>query len=54
MGLGSATSVSLADAREKAAGARRKIAQGLNPIEERKRDGGLRSLMMACERFETS
>jgi integrase len=41
MGLGSAASVSLADAREKAASARRKIAQGLNPIEERKRDGGI-------------
>src|SRR3954452_16685269 len=41
MGLGSATSVSLADAREKAASARRKIAQGLNPIDERKRDGGI-------------
>src|SRR6476620_8970930 len=41
MGLGSATNVPLADAREKAASARRKIAQGLNPIEERKRDGGI-------------
>src|SRR5438067_111424 len=41
MGLGSAISVPLADAREKAAGARRKIAVGLNPIEERKRDGGI-------------
>jgi integrase len=41
MGLGSATSVPLADAREKAANARRKIAQGLNPIDERKRDGGI-------------
>jgi integrase len=41
MGLGSASSVPLADAREKAASARRKIAQGLNPIEERKRDGGI-------------
>ncbi|WOH51134.1 site-specific integrase [Bradyrhizobium sp. sBnM-33] len=41
MGLGSATSVPLADAREKAASARRKISQGLNPIEERKRDGGI-------------
>ena len=41
MGLGSATSVPLADAREKAATARRKIAQGLNPIDERKRDGGI-------------
>ena len=41
MGLGSATNVPLADAREKAAAARRKIAQGLNPIDERKRDGGI-------------
>src|SRR6202022_3161007 len=41
MGLGSATTVSLADAREKAASARRKIAQGLNPVDERKRDGGI-------------
>jgi integrase len=41
MGLGSAASVSLADAREKAATARRKIAQGFNPIEERKREGGI-------------
>jgi integrase len=38
MGLGSAASVPLANAREKAASARRKIAQGLNPIDERKRD----------------
>lgn len=41
MGLGSAVSVPLAHAREKAAGARRKISQGFNPIEERKRDGGI-------------
>jgi hypothetical protein len=41
MGLGSAASVPLADAREKAASARRKIAQGRNPIDERKRDGGI-------------
>ena len=40
MGLGSAVSVPLADAREKAASARRKIAQGLNPIDERKRTLG--------------
>src|SRR5476651_1537520 len=43
MGLGSAASVPLADAREKAASARRKIAQGLNPIDERKRDGSIPS-----------
>lgn len=43
MGLGGAASVPLADAREKAASARRKIAQGLNPIDERKRDGGIPS-----------
>ena len=41
MGLGSAAVVSLADAREKAAVARRKLAQGLNPIEDRKRNGGI-------------
>src|SRR5271169_5802393 len=41
MGLGSAISVPLADAREKAAEARRRVAQGRNPIEERKRDGGI-------------
>jgi len=41
MGLGSAASVPLADAREKAASARRQISQGLNPIEERKRDDGI-------------
>ena len=40
-GLGSAASVPLADARENAASARRKIAQGLNPVDERKRDGGI-------------
>ena len=43
MGLGSAASVPLADAREKAVSARRKVAQGLNPIDERKRDGGIPS-----------
>jgi integrase len=41
MGLGSAASVPLTDARERAARARRKIAQGVNPIDERKRDGGI-------------
>src|SRR5258708_4832524 len=41
MGLGGAASVPLADARERAASARRRIAQGLNPIDERKRDGGI-------------
>ena len=41
MGLGSATVVSLADAREKAAAARRKLADGLNPIDDRKRDDGI-------------
>jgi integrase len=41
MGLGSAAAVSLADARERAATARRKIAQGLNPIDERKRTSGV-------------
>ena len=41
MGLGTPATVPLADAREKAAAARRKIAQGLNPIDERKRTGGV-------------
>jgi len=41
MGLGTPPTVSLADAREKAATARRKIDQGLNPIDERKRDNGV-------------
>jgi integrase len=41
MGLGSATSVPLSDAREKATEARHKIARGLNPIDQRKRDGGI-------------
>src|ERR1700712_3697038 len=41
MGLGSAATVPLVDSRDKATGARRTIAQGLNPIEERKRDGGI-------------
>jgi integrase len=41
MGLGSAVSVTLADARERAASARRSLAKGLNPIDERKRTGGL-------------
>jgi integrase len=41
MGLGSATAVGLADARERAAVARRKVAQGVNPIEDRKRDNGI-------------
>jgi integrase len=41
MGLGSTSGVSLADAREKAATARRQIAQGVNPIDERKRKYGI-------------
>jgi integrase len=41
MGLGSANDVPLADAREKAADARRTLAKGLNPIDERKRDSGI-------------
>src|SRR6516165_97573 len=40
MGLGTPATVSLADAREKAAQARRMVAQGLDPIHERKRDRG--------------
>ena len=41
MGLGSANDVPLADARDRAADARRVLAKGLNPIDERKRDGGI-------------
>jgi integrase len=41
MGLGTPATVSLADAREKAAHARRIVAQGLDPIHERKRTGGV-------------
>ncbi len=41
MGLGSATTVDLADARDRATAARRKVAQGINPIEDRKRDNGI-------------
>ena len=41
MGLGSASSVPLADARAKAADARRIVAGGLNPIDTRKRDDGI-------------
>ena len=44
MGLGSATTVDLADARERAVEARRKVAKGINPIEDRKRDNGNPSL----------
>src|SRR6516165_4704069 len=39
MGLGTPATVSLADAREKAAHARRMIAQRLDPIAEQKRTG---------------
>ena len=41
MGLGTPATVSLADARERAANARRMIGQGLDPINERKRTGGV-------------
>src|SRR5260370_12829985 len=41
MGLGSAASVPLANARERAALARQQIAQGLNPIDARKQDKGI-------------
>lgn len=41
MGLGSANDVPLADARQGAADARRTLAKGLNPIDERKRDDGI-------------
>lgn len=41
MGLGSASTVTLAEARDRAINARRKISQGLNPIDDRKRDKGI-------------
>jgi integrase len=41
MGLGTPATVSLADARERAARARRMVAQGIDPIHERKRTGGV-------------
>src|SRR6516162_858082 len=41
MGLGTPASVPLATAREKAAHARRMIAQGIDPIHERKRTSGV-------------
>jgi integrase len=41
MGLGTPASVSLADVRERAAQARRMIAQGIDPIHERKRSSGV-------------
>ncbi|UPT88003.1 tyrosine-type recombinase/integrase [Bradyrhizobium barranii subsp. apii] len=41
MGLGSASNVPLADARERAAHARKLIAKGLNPIDEKKRGDGI-------------
>src|SRR6266480_8046513 len=41
MGLGSATTVDLADARDNATAARRKVARGINPIQDRKRDDGI-------------
>jgi integrase len=41
MGLGSASMVTLSDARDRAAEARRLVANGINPIEERKRDKGI-------------
>jgi integrase len=41
MGLGTPATVCLADAREKAADARRMVARGLDPIHERKRTGGV-------------
>src|SRR6516164_4521600 len=41
MGLGTPANVALADARERAAHARRMVAQGIDPIHERKRTGGV-------------
>ena len=54
MGLGSGASVPLSDARERAAAARRTIAAGLNPIAERKRNGGIPTFReFAAEVVET-
>jgi integrase len=54
MGLGSATSVPLADARDKAADACRTAAQGFNPIDVRKRVGGIPTFgQMADDVLET-
>ena len=54
MGLGSATSVPLLDARQKAADACRTAAQGFNPIDVRKRDGGIPTFgQMADDVLET-
>ena len=44
MGLGGAHTVSLAEAREKAFEARRRISRGINPISERKRNNGIQAL----------
>jgi len=41
MGLGSASSVSLADARDRAIDAKRKLSNGINPIEDRQREKGV-------------
>ncbi len=41
MGLGSATTVDLANARDRATAARRKVTLGINPIDDRKRDNGI-------------
>src|SRR6516162_5181137 len=41
MGLGTPATVALADAREKAARARRMVAQGIDPIHERTRTSGV-------------
>lgn len=41
MGLGSATVVTLADARDRASAACRKVAEGTNPIVDRQRDNGI-------------
>src|SRR5271156_4575574 len=41
MGLGSASTVDLAVARDRATAARRKIASGVDPIADRKRDNGI-------------
>lgn len=41
MGLGSASSVSLAEARDRATDAKRKLSNGINPIDDRRREKGV-------------
>jgi integrase len=54
MGLGTPATVCLADAREKADSARRMIAKGLNPIDERQRTGGVPTFGEMAEKVRES